>query len=123
MQKTTFSVPKNTYTCNNIYKHFFKFYHFFMKTTPKLISYTIVDFPSETHMELGTRFFEEKASEFFNKAEKKGLLRWRMNRVWNKQGGFTLSQVYEYKDEKAFKNCQIIVNEFYDKYKNRFFTN
>ena len=91
-----------------------------MKNSPKLISYTIVDFPSETHMELGTRFFEEKASEFFNKAEKKGLLRWRMNKVWNKQGSFTLSQVYEYKDEKAFKNCQIIVDEFYDKYKKDF---
>ena len=46
-----------------------------MKTTPKLISYTIVDFPSETHMELGTRFFEEKASEFFNKAEKIGPIK------------------------------------------------
>ena len=43
-----------------------------------------------------------------------------MNRVWNKQGSFTLSQVYEYKDEKAFKNCQIIVDEFYDKYKKDF---
>ena len=49
-----------------------------MKNTPKLISYTIVDFPSETHMELGTRFFEEKASEFFNNADNKGVLRWRM---------------------------------------------
>ena len=71
-------------------------------------------------MELGTRFFEEKASEFFNKTEKNGLLRWRMNRVWNKQGSFTLSQVYEYKDEKAYKNCQNIVDEFYEKYKKDF---
>ena len=91
-----------------------------MKNTPKLISYTIVDFPSETHMELATKFFEEKASEFFNKAEKMGLLMWRMNRVWNKLGGFTISQVYEYKDEKAFKNCQLFVDEFYDKYKKDF---
>ena len=91
-----------------------------MKKTPKLISYTIVDLPSETHMELGTRFFDEKASEFFYKSEKKGLLRWRMNRVWNKQGNFTISQVNEYRDEKAFKNCQIIVDEFYEKYKKDF---
>ncbi len=46
-----------------------------MKNTPKLIRYTIIDFPYETHMEFGTRFFEDKASEFFNKAQKKGLLR------------------------------------------------
>ena len=46
-----------------------------MKNTPKLISYTIIDFPSETHMELGTRFFEDKAPEFFKKAKKKGLFK------------------------------------------------
>ena len=71
-------------------------------------------------MELSTRFFEEKTSEFFNKTEKSVLLRWRMNRVSNKQGNFTLSQVYEYKNEKAFKNCQNIVDEFYEKYKKDF---
>ena len=43
-----------------------------------------------------------------------------MNRVWNKQGSFTISQVYEYKDEDAFKNCQIVVDEFYDTYKKAF---
>ena len=63
-------------------------------TRNKLISYSIIDFPSETHLKLGAKFFEEQASEFFNKAKKKGLLRWRMNRVWNKQGGFTLSLKY-----------------------------
>ena len=46
-----------------------------MKYTPKLISYTIIDFASETHMELGTRFFEDKALEFFKKANKNGLLK------------------------------------------------
>ena len=91
-----------------------------MKNTPKLISYTIVDFPSETHMELGTRFFADKAPEFFTQSNTKGLLRWRMNRVWNKQGSFTISQVYEYKDEYAFKNCQIIVDQFYETYKKDF---
>ena len=89
-------------------------------TSNKLISYSIIDFPSETHLELGTKFFEEQASEFFNKAKKKGLLRWRMNRVWNKQGGFTLSQVFEYKDDKSFKECQNIINEFNEKYKKNF---
>ena len=84
-----------------------------MKKTPKLISYTIVDPLFETHMELGTRFFEEKASEFFYKTEKKGLLRWRMNRVWNKQGNFTISQVNEYRDEKAFVACQTLLDKYH----------
>ena len=43
-----------------------------------------------------------------------------MNEVWNKQCSFTISQVYEYKDDKAFKNCQIIVDEFYEKYEKDF---
>ena len=71
-------------------------------------------------MELGTRYFEDKAPEFFKKANKKGLLRWRMNRVWNKQSSFTISQVYEHKEENAFKNCQIVVDEFYETYKKDF---
>ena len=91
-----------------------------MKKPSKSISHTNIGFPFETYIELSTRFFEAKASEFFNKAKKKGLLRWRMNRVWNKQGSFTISQVYEYKDEQAFKNCQIVVDEFYDTYKKAF---
>ena len=43
-----------------------------------------------------------------------------MNRVQNKQGGFTLSHVYEYKVEKSFKECQNIITEFNDKYKKNF---
>ena len=43
-----------------------------------------------------------------------------MNRVWNKQGGFTLSQVFEYKDDKSFKKCQNIINEFNEKLKKKF---
>ena len=43
-----------------------------------------------------------------------------MNRGWNKQGGFTLSQVFKYKDEKSFKECQNIITEFNDKYKKNF---
>ena len=62
-------------------------------TSNKLISYSIIDFPSETHLELVAKFFEKQASEFFNKAKQKDLLRCRMNRVWSKQGGFTLLSI------------------------------
>ena len=37
------------------------------------------------------------------KKKKHGLLRWRVNQVWNKGGGFALSSIFEYKDEKAFE--------------------
>ena len=40
-------------------------------TRNKLLSYSIIDFPSETNLELGAKFFEGQASEFFNKAKKR----------------------------------------------------
>ncbi len=45
-----------------------------------------------------------------------------MNRALNKQGGFTLFHVLEYKDKKSFKECQNIIIEFNDKYKKKFFS-
>ena len=42
-----------------------------MKKTSKSISHTNIDFPFETYIELSTRFFESKASEFFNKTKTK----------------------------------------------------
>ena len=52
-------------------------------TNTKSINYSIIDFQSETHLELVLKFFEEQSLEFFNRA-KKGLLKLRMNSVCNK---------------------------------------
>ena len=42
-----------------------------MKKPSKSISHTNIGFPFETYIELSTRFFEAKASEFFNKTKKR----------------------------------------------------
>ena len=69
----------------------------------KLISYTLNDFSTEIEMESFLHFMEKHGDEMYKKLKKYGLLRWRVNQVWNKGGGFALSSIFEYKDEKAFK--------------------
>ena len=69
----------------------------------KLISYTLNDFSTEIEMESFLHFMEKNGDEMYKKLKKYGLLRWRVNHVWKKGGGFVLSSIFEYKDEKAFK--------------------
>ena len=38
----------------------------------------------------------------------KGLLRFSILRIWNKEGIFRLGYLFEYKDEVAYKSCQEI---------------
>ena len=49
----------------------------------KLISHTLVDFTSESDMELYISKFEKMADDFYKSLKKVGLIRWRFNRVWN----------------------------------------
>ena len=64
----------------------------------KLISYVKVDFSTEAEMDLYINMFEKEGENFYNELKKVGLLRWRFNRVWNKTGGFEISQMFEYTD-------------------------
>ena len=70
--------------------------------TAKLISYVKIDFSTESELELYINMFEKEGESFWLQLKEIGLLRWRINRVWNKRGGFELSQIFEYKDENSF---------------------
>lgn len=83
-----------------------------MSAETKLISHTFVDFSSEAEMEIYLAFFEEKGPALFEKLNKCGLNRWRVSRVWNKEGKFSVSLLYEYQDEKAFKQCRELNDKF-----------
>ncbi len=72
----------------------------------KLISYVKIDFSTEAELELYVNMFEKEGEGFWLQLKKIGLLRWRINRVWNKRGGFELSQIFEYKDEGSFVKGQ-----------------
>ena len=78
----------------------------------KLISYTLNDFSTEIEMESFLHFMKKHGDEMYKKLKKYGLLRWRVNQVWNKGGGFALSSIFEYKDEKAFEKSVEEIKNF-----------
>ena len=39
------------------------------------------------------------------------LMRFRLNQVWNKEGGFSLSSLFEYKDENAYIKFQKVIEK------------
>ena len=86
----------------------------------KLISYTLNDFSTEIEMESFLHFMEKNGDEMYKKLKKYGLLRWRVNHVWNKGGGFALSSIFEYKDEKALKKSVEEIKKFQKKHKDYF---
>ena len=75
----------------------------------KLISYVKVDFSTEAEMDLYISMFEKEGENFYKQLKQVGLLRWRFNRVWNKNGGFEIAQIFEYKDEKAYIKGQELI--------------
>ncbi len=75
----------------------------------KLISYVKVDFSTEAEMDLYINMFEKEGENFYKQLKQVSLLRWRFNRVWNKNGGFEIAQIFEYKDEKAYIKGQELI--------------
>lgn len=62
----------------------------------KLISHVLIDFSSEAEMELFINYVEKTGSNFYENMKKVGLMRFRLNQVWNKEGGFALSTLFSY---------------------------
>ena len=87
----------------------------------KLVSYTVMDLSTEAELEFFISYWEKYASEYVSLLKTKGLIRWRLNRIWNKEGKFTLSQIYEYRDAEAFKECQAFMDEHFEKEEHRKF--
>ena len=71
-----------------------------------LMTYNTFTFKTEPEMLLHTRFWEDYGQNFFQKLKKHGCTRFCYNRIWNKQGMFKTSALFEYKNTNAFKKCQ-----------------
>ena len=71
-----------------------------------LMTYNTFTFKTEPEMLLHTRFLEDYGQKFFQKLKKHGCTRFCYNRIWNKQGMFKTSALFEYKNTNAFKKCQ-----------------
>ena len=72
-------------------------------TSSIFIIYMNIDFSTEIEMESFLHLMEKHGDEFYKKLKKHGLIRWRINQIWNKAGGFALSSIFEYRDQNAFE--------------------
>ena len=76
----------------------------------KLMSYNQNDFPTKAHMEMFISQVEKQVQETHEEFAKAGLLSFTMTQVWNKQGKFRVGSYWAYRDEKAFIDCQKLLN-------------
>ena len=86
----------------------------------KLISHVLIDFSSEAEMELFINYVEETGANFYENMKKIGLMRFRLNQVWNKEGGFALSTLFEYEDENAYVKGQKVIEKHFKENENFF---
>ena len=86
----------------------------------KLISHVLIDFSSEAEMELFINYVEKTGSNFYENMKKIGLMRFRLNQVWNKEGGYALSTLFEYEDENAYVKGQKVIEKHFKENENFF---
>ena len=89
-------------------------------TSAKLISHVLLDFSSEAEMELFINYVENTGANFYENMKKIGLMRFRLNQVWNKEGGFALSSLFEYEDENAYLKGQKVIERHFKENENFF---
>ena len=86
-------------------------------TESTLLNYTTADFSTKADMEIRIYRWQEQREKYLPKLQEKGMLRFTITRVWNKEGVFRIGYLFEYKNEKAFKDCQDIWQEIESKMK------
>ena len=85
----------------------------------KLISYITSDFQTKSDMKVGEIEWEKIMNEKFEKFKKAGAIRQTVTQIWNKEGTLRLGHLWEYKDEKAFVECQKIFRDAEEEFKRR----
>ena len=59
-------------------------------------------------MEVRIYKWQEQRDKYLPKLKAKGMRRFTITRVWNKEGVFRIGYLFEYSDEKAYEDCQEI---------------
>ncbi|CAI8403585.1 hypothetical protein OAS27_05855 [Alphaproteobacteria bacterium] len=90
---------------------------------PKLMSYNQLDFQSKANLELHVSQLESETEIYSKQLEQAGMLSFTLTQVWNKQGKHRLGLYFSYRDEKAFIDCQKIINGIPDDEENPMITN
>ena len=84
---------------------------------PTLINYTTADFSTKADMEVRIYKWHEQRDKYLPKLKARGMRRFTITRVWNKEGVFRIGYLFEYENEKAYKDCQEIWKETESKMK------
>ena len=72
----------------------------------KLMSYITSDFGSKSDMRVGAEEWQAIIEEMLPKFKKAGAIRQAVSQIWNKEGVYRLGTMWEYKDEKAFREAE-----------------
>ena len=84
-----------------------------------LINITIQTFKTENELELSISKWDSIKDKYMLSFKDKGLLRYTITRIWNKNQQFQLGHIFEYKNENAMKNCIPVWNEIEKKFKDK----
>ena len=93
------------------------------KMVSKLMSYNQLDFQSKANLELHVSQLESETEIYSKQLEQAGMLSFTLTQVWNKQGKHRLGLYFSYRHEKAFIDCQKIINGIPDDEENPMITN
>ena len=72
-------------------------------TESTLLNYTTADFSTKADMEIRIYRRQEQRDKYLPKLQVKGMLRFTITRVWNKEGVFRIGYLFEYKKRRRIK--------------------
>ena len=76
-----------------------------------LMNFVTVDYATESDLEVSRFRWEENREKYLPQLMAKGLNRFTVLKIWNKEGVYRLGFWYEYKDPDAFAACKEIWGE------------
>ena len=82
----------------------------------KIMSYITQDFQSKSDLIVGGEEWQKVVLDMQSKFAKAGAIRQTVSQVFNKDGIQRLGNLWEYTDEKAFVDCQLLFREAEQKF-------
>ena len=82
---------------------------------PKFTSFTTADFMNDVDMDLFIDAVEKTVPLWAKEMKSRGLLKFSMNRVWNKGEVFRVVMTYEYKDRQSFEANRAYLDDTFGK--------
>ena len=84
-----------------------------------LMSYIVCDLLSKSDQTVAQDAWVKIIEDMQEDFQKAGALRQTVSQIWNRKGTFKLGFMWEYKDEKAFVECQKIFREAEKEFKKK----